>query len=86
MTVKQRNVLLEKMTEKVAELVLKNNYLQTQAITMVESQAADMLEVHARLINQLGNEGRLDRAVEFLPDQELLEERKAKGGGCIALN
>ncbi|MGB1648763.1 MAG: NAD-glutamate dehydrogenase [Cycloclasticus sp.] len=81
MTAKQRNVLLEKMTEKVAELVLKNNYLQTQAITMIESQAADMLEVHARLINQLGNEGRLDRAVEFLPDQELLEERKAKGEG-----
>jgi len=81
MTSKQRNVLLAKMTDEVGELVLRNNYLQTQAITMVESQAPDMLEVHARLMNQLGQEGRLDRSVEFLPNQEEIDERKAKGEG-----
>jgi len=81
MTAKQRNVLLAKMTDEVGELVLRNNYLQTQAITMVESQASDMLEVHARLINRLAQEGRLDRSVEFLPNQEEIDERKAKGEG-----
>jgi glutamate dehydrogenase len=81
MTGKQRNVLLAKMTDEVGDLVLRNNYLQTQAITMVESQAPEMLEVHARLINQLTQEGRLDRSVEFLPNQEEIDERKAKGKG-----
>ncbi|WP_288355248.1 NAD-glutamate dehydrogenase [uncultured Cycloclasticus sp.] len=81
MTIKQRNALLAKMTDEVSTLVLRNNYLQTQAITMVESQSSDMLEVHGRLINQLGQEGRLDRTVEFLPSQEEIEERKAKGEG-----
>lgn len=81
MTGKQRDVLLAKMTDEVGELVLRNNYLQTQAISMVEKQAATMLEVHSRLIELLGHEGRLDRVVEFLPDHEEIEERKAQGIG-----
>ena len=81
MTGKQRDVLLAKMTDKVADLVLRNNYLQTQAISMVETQASTMLEVHARLITQLGQDGRLDRVVEFLPSYEEIEERKIRGVG-----
>ncbi len=81
MTDKQRDALLAEMTNEVGELVLRNNYLQTQAITMVEGQSAAMLEVHARLINQLEQEGRLDRVVEFLPSQEEIDERKVKGIG-----
>ena len=81
MTSKQRDVLLAKMTEKVGELVLRNNYLQTQAISMVETQASAMLDVHARLITQLCQEGRLDRDVEFLPNYKDIEERKARGVG-----
>lgn len=81
MTGKQRDALLAKMTDEVGALVLRNNYLQTQAITMVEQQAPVMLEVHARLITQLGHEGRLDRDVEFLPNQEEIDERKLRGEG-----
>jgi len=81
MTTKQRDVLLAKMTDKVGELVLRNNYLQTQAISMVEAQAPAMLDVHARLITQLCQEGRLDRDVEFLPSYKEIEERKARGIG-----
>lgn len=81
MTGKQRDALLAKMTDEVGKLVLRNNYLQTQAISMVESQAPAMLEVHARLIEQLSHEGRLDRKVEYLPNHEEIEERKAQGEG-----
>ena len=81
MTGKQRDVLLAKMTDEVGDLVLRNNYLQTQAISMVEQQAPAMLEVHSRLVELLGQEGRLDREVEYLPNNEEIEERKAKGLG-----
>ena len=50
MTGKQRNRLLEEMTGEVAELVLRNNYLQSQALSVAASQASSMLEVHVRLI------------------------------------
>ncbi|HIF18260.1 MAG TPA: NAD-glutamate dehydrogenase [Cycloclasticus sp.] len=83
MTGKQRDILLATMTDEVGELVLRNNYLQTQAISMVESQAPAMLEVHARLIDQLCNEGRLDREVEYLPNYEEIEERKVRGEGLF---
>lgn len=78
---KQRDNLLAKMTDEVSDLVLRNNYLQTQAISMVERQAPAMLEVHARLIDRLGQEGRLDRLVEYLPDHEEIEQRKTRGEG-----
>ena len=47
MTDKQRNALLEEMTDEVGDLVLRNNYLQTQALAVAESQAASLLEVHS---------------------------------------
>ena len=53
MTEKQRNRLLEEMTDEVGELVLRNNYLQTQALSVAASQAVSLLEVHSRLIRRL---------------------------------
>ncbi len=80
MTGKQRNRLLEEMTGEVAALVLRNNYLQTQALSVAASQAPSMLEVHARLIRRLERDGALDRAIEFLPGAEEMAERiEAKG-------
>ena len=80
MTGKQRNRLLEEMAEEVAELVLRNNYLQTQALSVAASQASSMLEVHARLIRRLERDGELDREIEFLPGAEELVERLAANG------
>jgi len=70
-----RNKLLERMTDEVGELVLRDNYLQTQAMTLVQSQDAELLDIQARFIRMLEKSGRLDRAVEFLPDDETLAER-----------
>jgi glutamate dehydrogenase len=81
LTVKQRNELLVTMTDEVGELVLRDNYLQTQAISMVESKGVAVLDNQARLMRMLERAGRLNRAVEFLPDDETLAERaQAKKG------
>lgn len=75
MTAKQRNQLLAEMTDDVAALVLRNNYQQTQTISIEQSRAPELLGSHARLIRGLERRGRLDRAVEFLPSDEALAER-----------
>jgi glutamate dehydrogenase len=84
LTEKQRNVVLAEMTDEVAELVLRDNYEQTQALSTAVAQAASMVDVHARYIRSLEQAGRLDRALEFLPDEETLTERKAAGHGLTA--
>ncbi len=77
----KRNDLLVQMKDEVAALVLANNYAQTQALSMMASRAAERLGEHARLIRVLEQEGLLDRALEFLPNEEQLEERRAAGRG-----
>jgi glutamate dehydrogenase len=84
MTDKQRNELMAGMTEEVGNLVLRDNYLQTQAISQAEAQAHSMVDVHARYIHALEHSGRLNRELEFLPDSETLGERKSEGGGLTA--
>src|SRR5207248_2186652 len=80
-TRKQRNALLADMTGEVAGLGLRDNYDQTQAISTTVAQAASMVDVHARYIRHLEQRGRLDRALEVLPDDDTLTERKAAGEG-----
>jgi glutamate dehydrogenase len=84
LTEKQRNALLAEMTEEVGDLVLRDNYEQTQAISTSDAQAASMVDVHARYIRRLEQAGRLDRALEFLPDDETLTERMAARHGLTA--
>ncbi|MEZ0122122.1 MAG: NAD-glutamate dehydrogenase [Candidatus Reddybacter sp.] len=83
LTAKQRNNLLDKMTGEVAELVLRHNYLQNGAISMIEAHAPEMLASHSRLIEVLEEEGLLNRGIEFLPNQDELEERKANKKGLL---
>ncbi|TML85194.1 MAG: NAD-glutamate dehydrogenase [Actinobacteria bacterium] len=84
LTEKQRNALLAEMTDEVGDLVLRDNYEQAQAISTSLAQAASMVDVHARYIRSLEQAGRLDRALEFLPDDDTLTERKAAGQGLTA--
>ncbi|AOY87250.1 NAD-glutamate dehydrogenase [Marinobacter salinus] len=81
LTGKQRNVMLEEMTDDVAALVLKNNYRQTQAISIASADAATRLEEYRRLMNTMESEGKLNRTLEFLPDDETLTERKLNKKG-----
>ena len=81
MTEKQRNELLAEMTEEVAQLVLRDNYQQTQAIDQAKALAHPMVDVHARYIHALEQSGRLNRELEFLPSGEALGERRSEGKG-----
>ncbi len=77
----QRDKLLVKMTDEVGHLVLRDNYLQTQAISVTERMAAHLLDRHARYMRGLEKAGKLDRALEYLPNDELLAERMAAHRG-----
>jgi len=76
LTLKQRNTLLAEMTEEVAALVLRDNYAQTQALSLAESLAAPMLNVHARFIQFHEKAGKLNRRLEYLPSEEEIAERR----------
>jgi glutamate dehydrogenase len=76
-----RDRLLVKMTDEVAALVLRNNYLQGQAISTSEFQSKARLSESAYVIRALERSGDLNRALEFLPtDEEIAERRKAGEG------
>jgi glutamate dehydrogenase len=74
----QRNQLLAEMTDEVATLVLRDNYLQTQCLSVREST---LLDAQTRLIKYLEKIGKLDRTIEFLPSDEELASRKAAKRG-----
>ena len=75
LTLKARNTLLGKMTDEVAALVLRNNYLQTLALSLAERRGLEDLGFQQRLMQTLEQRGELDRAVEFLPDDMEIAER-----------
>jgi len=77
MTVKQRDQLLESMTDDVAKLVLKDNYLQSQCIDLSVVDGAAALSDQSRFMQHLESIDRLDREIEYLPDAEEIAERLA---------
>ncbi len=81
LTLKNRNTLLHRMTDEVAALVLRDNYLQSQAISIEAAQAPERLDSHARLMRSMERDGQLDRIVEGLPDEDEIGERASAGQG-----
>ena len=77
----KRNQLLESMTSDVEELVLRDNFLQTQAISIAEHQGVKSLEQHDRMMHKLEKLGLLDRQVEFLPNADEVARRHSMGIG-----
>ena len=83
MTTAERNRLLESMTEDVGQLVLRDNYLQSQAISLLQAGAPERLGEHAHFIRSLELDGLLDRALEYLPNAEEIEDRRRAGLGLV---
>lgn len=81
LSLEQRNNLLEKMTNEVAELVLRDNYEQTQMLSLETSVATRTNDLFRRYIHDMEKAGHLNRQLEFLPDDKTLLERKANGLG-----
>lgn len=79
LTENARNKLLAQMTDEVAQLVLRNNYLQTQALSFASFGAFNYIELYRYYIDQLVASGRIDRQLERLPDDKTLQERKNNG-------
>ena len=77
----RRNALLGEMTEEVAGLVLRNNYLQPLALSLAQRRGLEDLGFQQRLMQMLEARGLLDRAVEFLPDDKELAERRRRNQG-----
>ena len=76
-----RNDLLASMTDDVAEHVLCHNYEQTRAISQMEATAPADLETHTRFMTTLEREGRLDRAIEFLPSGDEITDLRQQNLG-----
>jgi glutamate dehydrogenase len=81
LTLAQRNQLLEEMTDEVAKLVLANNFLQNQALSLAERHARTHLSEYQRFMLRMESEMGLDRALEAIPSDEEITERAARGGG-----
>lgn len=84
LTEKQRNELLASMTDEVGKLVLRNNYTQTQAVSLAQGQTKSSLDLFIQVMEDLERVGLLDRALEFLPTDKELQERKAAGKGLTS--
>ncbi|HVB15767.1 MAG TPA: NAD-glutamate dehydrogenase [Stellaceae bacterium] len=85
----ERDPLLAQMADDVAALVLRDNYLQGEALSVAEARGlapfrgafSGALDRQIRLIRDLERLGRLDRSLEFLPDDETLATRAAARQG-----
>ena len=76
-----RNQLLVMMTDDVAHLVLRNNETQTLALSLAQRRGVEDIAYARRLMQVLEVAGRLDRNVEYLPDDIRLAERETRGEG-----
>jgi glutamate dehydrogenase len=78
LTIAQRNEILTSMTDEVARLVLRNNYLQPLALSLAQRRGLEDLGFQQRLMQTLESRGLLDRGVEFLPDDMALADRRKR--------
>ncbi|MDF1762674.1 MAG: NAD-glutamate dehydrogenase, partial [Oleibacter sp.] len=81
LTRKQRNEIFMAQTDAVGELVLANNYNQTQAIALAYRECRSRFEEYVRLMREYEVAGKLNRKLEFLPDEEALQTRRADNKG-----
>ncbi len=81
LTMKQRDKQLAQMTDDVAELVLRDNYLQSQALSIAEAPGYTLNDQQNRFMRALERAGRLDRVIEFLPDDETVRQRMTQRVG-----
>ena len=84
LTPRQRDKLLAEMTGDVAALVLRDNTFQNQVLAVGASRAAELLDEQGRYLRHLVASGRLNRQIEFLPDDDALAARAQAGLGLTA--
>ena len=80
----ERDALLAAMTEEVGRLVLRDNYFQTQSLSLSGRMHVQLLDAQQRFIQFLEKAGKLKRALEYLPGDEQIAERRAAGTGLTS--
>lgn len=81
MTVDERNQLLSGMTDEVAHLVLRHNYLQNRAISLSAYHSLQSAGLLMRFIREKESLQKINRRLEFLPSDDVIMERKSTGRG-----
>jgi glutamate dehydrogenase len=85
LTEASRNKLLAEMSDDVARLVLHNNYAQNRTIANeLHSQELYFVDSYARLMRELERKMQLDREVEYLPSDKVLQARALSGKSITA--
>lgn len=84
LTLPERDQLLRDMTQSVGEHVLRDNFDQNIVLSNARAVAPRLLTVHQRMIRELERLGVLDRAIEYLPDDEELNTRRIAGEGLTS--
>lgn len=79
MTLPERDTLLASMTDDVAHLVLADNYRQSAALSVAEARGAALTQEYISLMHVLEAGGKLNRTIEFLPPDSLIQERSRNG-------
>ncbi|MBV1695045.1 MAG: NAD-glutamate dehydrogenase [Hyphomicrobiales bacterium] len=77
----ERKAFLATMTDEVALACLRNNQQQSLVLSLAERRGAAGLGADIQLIGQLEARGFVNRAVEALPQDAELLERRARGRG-----
>jgi glutamate dehydrogenase len=81
LTGKQRDKLLADMTSDVAALVLNDNLQQTQILSLMAASASPLFDDQVRYMRKLEKAGKLNRALEYLPDDEEVAKRRTARNG-----
>ena len=77
----ERDKLLADMSSEVCESVLKHNRNHSIVLTIAEYRSRRNIEYFNSFISYIGKLGYLNRALDFLPDDEDLRERAQRGQG-----
>ena len=75
----ERNELLAAMTDEVAALVLRNNYLQTLSLSITRARGSEENGYAMALMHDLEERGLLDRKLEALPSDAEIAARDGRG-------
>lgn len=74
-----RDSLLASMANEVCHLVLRDNYLQTFAMSAAQHEGPEFVEVARRMMARLEKDVALDRQLESLPTNAQLDQRRSAG-------
>ena len=74
-----RDTLVASMATEVCDHVLRDNYLQTFALSAAQHEGGEYIDTARRLMDRLEKEVALDRSLESLPNAAQLDARRAAG-------